>query len=70
MNENRLANVESTLAFQEKTIEELSDVICRQQTEIDLLKAQVKDVLERMEHNEEESLSGDDFPAVEKPPHY
>ncbi len=67
MNENRLANVESTLAFQEKTIEELSDVICRQQTEIDLLKAQVKDVLERMEHNEEDSLSGDDFPADDMP---
>ena len=70
MTENRITDLESTLAFQEKTIEELSDVICRQQTEIDHLKAQVKDILERMTHSEEGTPSGEECPVLEKPPHY
>ena len=35
MNESRLTDLESTLAFQERTIQDLSDVICRQQQDID-----------------------------------
>ena len=70
MVEDRLTDVESTIAFQEKTIGELSDVICRQHEEIDLLKAQVENIIERMAHDEEETLPSEALPTLEHPPHY
>lgn len=69
MSDTRLTHVESTLAFQEKTIGDLSDVIFRQQEEIDRLKAHVKEITDRMTQDEDD-LAGGGLPANEKPPHY
>ena len=69
MSDTRLTNLESTFAFQEQTLSDLSDVIVRQQEEIDLLKAQVKEITDRMAQGEDD-LPGGGLPAHEKPPHY
>ena len=69
MSDTRLTNLESTIALQEQTISDLSDVIVRQQAEIDLLKAQVKVITHRMEQGND-ALPGGESPAHEKPPHY
>jgi SlyX protein len=69
MNESRLTDLESTLAFQERTIQDLSDVICRQQQDIDGLAKQVKMLVEKMEQAEApDDNGGEDESTV--PPHY
>lgn len=70
MIEKRLTDVETAIAFQEQTISDLSDVICRQQQELDLLKAQLRDVTKRMDRDENARVAGEVLPADEKPPHY
>ena len=69
MNQSRIADFESRIAFQEKTIDELSGVIHRQQQEIDGLSAQCKKLAKRLDH-----LDGPRMPAgaasPEVPPHY
>jgi SlyX protein len=69
MSEERLVEIETKIAFQEKTIKDLNDALCEQQQEIerlgsicDALVKRVKEVLE--------FTQGNDAPANEKPPHY
>jgi SlyX protein len=69
MDESRLADLESTVAFQEKTIEDLSDVICRQQAELDALMAQLEQLVIRLDQAEEGSSEGSHLP-IEPPPNY
>lgn len=69
MNELRITNLESSVAFQDKTIEELSLVIHRQQQEIDDLKAQYAKVMARLD-SAESSGEGGGEQIVEIPPHY
>jgi uncharacterized coiled-coil protein SlyX len=69
MSDTRLTNLESTIAFQEQTISDLSDAIVRQQEEIGLLKAQVKEITDHMAQGKDD-LPGGGLPAPEKPPHY
>ncbi|MCG8616679.1 MAG: SlyX family protein [Desulfobacterales bacterium] len=64
MNEDRLETLEIKVAFQEKAIKELNDIIYAQQMEIDRLVNQVKTLMESG------IQSGSDGPANEKPPHY
>lgn len=68
MNEERLVNIETKIAFQEHTIKELNEVICEQQNQIDKLTATCKILLNRIQDISEMfpgSTAGD-----EKPPHY
>ena len=69
MDESRLADIESTVAFQEKTIEDLSGVICRQQAELDALMAQLEQLVIRLDQAEEGSSEGSPLP-IEPPPNY
>lgn len=69
MDENRLMDIETKLAYQEKTIKELNDVVCEQQKEIERLSA-VCDKLVKMGREQARMLAGVDAPANEKPPHY
>jgi SlyX protein len=69
MSEERLVEIETKIAFQEKTIKDLNDALCEQQQEIerlgsicDALVKRVKEVLE--------FTQGNHGPANEKPPHY
>ena len=69
MDESRINSLESSVAFQDKTIEEFSLVIHRQQHEIDDLKVQYAKVMARLE-SAEQSGDGGDEQVVEIPPHY
>ncbi len=69
MNESRLTDLESTLAFQERTIQDLSDVICRQQQDIDGLAKQIKMLVEKMDPSETPADNGAEGEST-VPPHY
>ncbi len=64
MNDDRLENMEIKLAFQEKAIKDLNDVLYDQQKEIDRLTAMVNTL---MNDRADRDTPG---PANEKPPHY
>ena len=64
----RLDQIEIKLAHLERALNELNDVVIRQQREIELLTArnrQLKDQLESLEAG-----GGASADAFEKPPHY
>ncbi|MDH5376905.1 MAG: SlyX family protein [Gammaproteobacteria bacterium] len=63
--ETRIDDLEIRLTYQESTIEELNQVILRQQTEIDRLARE----LERLKTHIENSHS-QTTPTDERPPHY
>ena len=68
MNDERLVNIETKIAYQEDTIQALNDVICTQQKQIDQLETTCKMLFDRVK-----TLSptkAGEFPADEKPPHY
>ncbi len=69
MSEERLMEIETRIAFQEHTIKDLSDVIYKQQQEIDRL-ATICAALEKRSKELSESNQEIDAPANEKPPHY
>ncbi len=69
MNEKRISNLESSVAFQDRTIEELSEEIRRQQHEIDDLKLQYAKVMARLDSAEQPGAGGGEQ-VVEIPPHY
>ena len=68
MNDNRLIDIETKLAFQEHTVEELNRVVIKQQEEIDALKSTVAYVLDKMELLVDTNMER--APANERPPHY
>lgn len=66
--ENRFINLETKISHQEHLLEELNQVIYRQQKQIDQLEKQVALLTQRLQEASEDSrLIG---PANEKPPHY
>ena len=68
MSEERLTDIEIKLAFQEDTVKELNDVICRQQDQIDRLNMAYEQLLSRVK--ELSDRVPDAAAADEKPPHY
>ena len=69
MNESRITELESCIAFQDKTIEDLSDVICRHQKEIDTLKAQYEKLRAHISNSNQPDTNTTE-PIVEIPPHF
>jgi SlyX protein len=65
MHDESLERVESKIAFLERSIAELSDVVFRQHQEIQALEAKLKALKERME-----DTSADRVIVQERPPHY
>jgi len=65
--EARLENLESTVAFQERTIGQLNDVVIDQQQRIEQLEAKLVQILERLPR--EERLVRD-LADEDPPPHY
>ena len=59
---DRLATVEEKLAFLERAVNELSDVVARQQKELEDLKQTMNDRLARLERmlNDKPGNGGDD----------
>ncbi len=66
-NEARIIALEETVAYQAKTIEELSDQLAEQWKVVEQTNAKLDRLTERFLSLEEQSL---DAPAITKPPHY
>lgn len=66
MSETRLADLEVKCAYLEKTLSELSDVVWKQQRELDALKDAYRGLKARL--NAEPGLV--DGSVNERPPHY
>lgn len=64
-----MEKLEEQIAHLTRTVEELSDVIARQDTELVLLKRRVQMLLER-EADRESAGSGGVVLGDERPPHY
>ena len=69
MDDNRLMDMETRFAYQEKTIADLNDVVAQQQRTIDRLEVIVEKLAQRFQELSA-AMSGIDAPANEKPPHY
>lgn len=67
--EDKIIEIETKLAFQEQTIDELNEVIIKQQKAIDKLTLQLQQLNSKIE---EESQHWGNEAAMqdEKPPHY
>ena len=68
MNEKRFAEIETKLAFQEDTINDLSDTVYRQQKQIDELHETIRHMMQEM--TDGSSASPGRNLKDEKPPHY
>jgi len=69
MSEERLVKIETKIAFQEKTIMELNDVVYEQQREIQRLGSICDALMKNMKEFSGDT-SGGNAPLHEKPPHY
>lgn len=69
MNEERLTDIETKIAFQEDTIEELNKTVYQQQKKLERLEATCE-ALARHLTSLAESVNGITAGASEKPPHY
>jgi uncharacterized coiled-coil protein SlyX len=65
MHDESLERVESKIAYLERSIAELSDVVFRQHQEIQALEAKLKALRDRLE-----DTSTDRATVQERPPHY
>jgi len=72
MPEQRIISIETKIAYQEDTIEQLNDVVCKQQIQIDALELITQQLINRVRDLSESSAqSGETSSAVdERPPHY
>jgi SlyX protein len=66
MQDERLVDIETKLSHQEILIEELNQVLYRQQETIDQLQKALKVLVKRVP----EGLGNEIGPAKQKPPHY
>ena len=65
----RLEDLESAVAHLTRTVEELSDITARQQSEIDGLTWRVQMLMER-EAEREQSMGGGEIAGDARPPHW
>ena len=63
--ESRFVDLETKVAFQEKTIADLNDVLVEQERALNELRRQVTALREQLHE-----LVDDADPAIERPPHY
>lgn len=68
MNEKRLVDIETKIAYQEDTIMQLNNVVCEQQKQIDQLEATCKLLIDRIRELSPAEETGK--PKTEIPPHY
>lgn len=72
MTEQRIISIETKIAFQEDTIAQLNEVVCKQQAQIDILERQMQQLIGRVRDlSETATQSGETYSAAdERPPHY
>jgi SlyX protein len=68
--ESRLEELESRLAFQEDLIENLNEVVARQDCELSKLTLQLNTLKEKLADIENSTAVGGTFSGHEVPPHY
>jgi SlyX protein len=68
MNSETLVEIQTKIAFLERANAELSDVVFRQDREIQALQAQIRAVSDRL--NAAQSQEATRPPDEERPPHY
>lgn len=68
MNDDTLEQIQTKIAFLERTAHELSDVVFRQHKDIQALEAKLKEVSDRL--NAVQSDQSPRPPEQELPPHY
>ncbi len=68
MGEDRIIDIETRLAFQDDSLQQLNQAVCRQQQRIEQLESICRVLLERLDEVSD-SLAGDK-PVDERPPHY
>ncbi len=68
MNEDRLVEIETKIAFQENTIKDLSDTAYNQQKQIATLNATLKHLIDQIKDSS--IMSPGENLKDEKPPHY
>ena len=68
MNEETLEQIQTKIAFLERANADLSDVVYRQQQELQALGARIKELAERLEGAPAEERQRP--PEEERPPHY
>ena len=68
MDESRLIELETKLAYLEETLQVLNQVVARQQKQIDTLEALCRELAERARNSAEGVFRG--TAADEVPPHY
>lgn len=68
MSENRFIDIETRIAYQEDTIQQLNDVVAKQQKQIDKLEELSKLLTDRYQSLQSATVNIDS--ANEKPPHY
>lgn len=68
MTDSRFEALETKVAFQEDMLNELNEVVIRQQGQIDRLHASLQDIIDRLKS--EPAYAENDEPVDEKPPHY
>jgi len=68
MNEDRLVDIETKIAFQENTIKDLSDTVYDQQKQIDALNETLKHLIDQI--RDSSIMSPGRNLKDEKPPHY
>ena len=69
MDEDRLVEIETKIAFQEKTISDLNEVVCQQQQDIERLGT-LCDALAKRVKMLSEFMPASEGPANDRPPHY
>jgi len=65
--EARFENLESKVLYQDRTIEELNEVVTKQQDQIDVLIAEVGRLRQALDGIQEREIDGGEEPP---PPHY
>ncbi|MCP4714463.1 MAG: SlyX family protein [Deltaproteobacteria bacterium] len=68
MDNSRLVEIETKIAYQENTLRELNEVVCNQQKQIDQLERTCNILLESVKALTKVSEKRE--PINEKPPHY
>ncbi|HIG65372.1 MAG TPA: SlyX family protein [Methyloprofundus sp.] len=72
MTKQRIIAIETKIAYQEDTIAQLNDVVCKQQTQIDALEHLTQQLIGRVRDLSETSVQSNGALSVadERPPHY
>lgn len=70
MTDKRMDDLETKIAYQEHTIQELNDVVYRQQQQIDKVEVMCQHLMDRIQTLSEAGSGGAEASINERPPHY